>query len=228
MLPTAEEVAPWIESIIKLWDDEELFTEHHHRALHEARRWSPEIVGEDYAQCFTALAKHGTKSTPLSGDDPVTFSEKIHALADQFPWPGQKPREVSGESPGWLGEGTDQLLARVLSSETRLVVELGAWLGRSTRFIADHAPNAVVVSIDHWQGSPEHRISSEWRDMLPTLYETFLSLCWPYRERIVPLRMTTLEGLRMVGQFALAPDLIFVDAEHSLAAVSAELGRVKH
>jgi hypothetical protein len=110
-----------------------------------------------------------------------------------------------------------------VSGATRLVVELGAWLGLSTRFLADHAPNATVVSIDHWLGSPEHRAQSQFRGMLPTLYEAFLAACWEYRGRVIPLRMTTLQGLQTVADFGLAPDLVYVDAEHSFAAVSAEL-----
>jgi hypothetical protein len=122
-----------------------------------------------------------------------------------------------------MEDGPRDLLARALSAETPLVIELGSWLGLSTRYIADRAPNAVVVAVDHWRGSPEHHRHPEWRAMLPRLYETFLALCWEYRGRIVPLRMTTLEGLRTVAEFGLEPALIYVDAEHSAEAVTAEV-----
>lgn len=150
--------------------------------------------------------------------------DPIEGLRRMFPWPGERP-DIQGpvESPGWLGEGTEQILARSLSDETRLVVELGAWLGMSTRFIADLAPNATVISIDHWRGSPEHQAGPSFQSMLATLYETFLMLCWPYRDQVIPLRMSTLEGLRMVASRGLEPDLIYVDAEHSYEAVTAEL-----
>jgi hypothetical protein len=104
-----------------------------------------------------------------------------------------------------------------------LVVELGAWLGLSTRFLAWKAPDAVVAAVDHWRGSPEHHAQPEWRAMLPSLYETFLALCWPCHERIVPVRATTLEGLHLLAGFGLTPDLIYVDAEHGYEAVLAEL-----
>ena len=47
----------------------------------------------------------------------------------------------------------------------------------SSRLILDHALNAVLISVGHWRGSPEHRGRDEFRSMLPTLYETFLSAC---------------------------------------------------
>jgi hypothetical protein len=120
------------------------------------------------------------------------------------------------------------VLARELSEETKLVVELGAWLGMSSRFIAEHAPNATVVSVDHWKGSPEHRTQEEFRAVLPTLYESFLEQCWTYRDQIVPLRMTSLEGLQTVADFGLTPDLVYIDAEHSHPAVTSELELARH
>jgi hypothetical protein len=156
-------------------------------------------------------------------------TERLAALARALPWPADKPVVLlPTEHLGRLDDGVRALLAEELSAETRLVVELGAWLGLTTRFLADQAPNAVVVAIDHWLGSPEHHQRPEWQVMLPTLHETFLALCWPYRERIVPLRMTTLAGLRLLGDYGLAPDLIDVDAEHSYEAVLSELELSAH
>jgi hypothetical protein len=45
------------------------------------------------------------------------------------------------------------VLAELLSSQTRCVLELGSWLGSSTRFIADHAPNAVIICVDLWDNN---------------------------------------------------------------------------
>jgi hypothetical protein len=160
-------------------------------------------------------------------DEKTTATNNDHAierLRRAFPWPATRP-EVEGpiDNAGWLGDGTDVTLASALSDRTRIVVELGAWLGMSTRYIADRSPSATVISIDHWRGSPEHRTRAEFRSMLPTLYQTFLAQCWPYRDRIIPLQMSTLEGLRTVARFGVEPDVIYVDAEHSYEAVTSEL-----
>ena len=121
-----------------------------------------------------------------------------------------------------------ELLAKGLSDETRLVVEVGSWVGLSTRFIADRAPNAVVIAIDHWCGSPEHQRNPSWKAMLPGLYETFLALCWDYRGRIIPLSMTAIQGIHAVAGQGLQPDLIYVDGEHSYEAVSGEIELIRH
>lgn len=154
----------------------------------------------------------------------ATDADPLDRLRRAFPWPDEKPEAPEpAENAGWLGEGTDATLADALSDRTRVVVELGAWLGMSTRYILERAPNATVISVDHWEGSPEHRARDEFRAMLPTLYDTFLSLCWGHRERIVPLRMSTIDGLRTIARHGVEPDVIYVDAEHSYRAVTAEL-----
>jgi hypothetical protein len=149
--------------------------------------------------------------------------DPVARLRAEFPWPDERPEPGSVENPGWLGEGSEKVLAGAVLPETRVVVELGAWLGMSTRYLLELAPDATVISVDHWQGSPEHQSRPEYQAMLPKLYDTFLSLCWDDRERIVPLRMSTLDGLRKVAECGIEPDIIYLDAEHSYAAVTAEL-----
>jgi hypothetical protein len=151
-------------------------------------------------------------------------AEGIQKLADAFPWPRKKPAvKIPRDNLGWLADGAQELLARELSAGTQLVVELGAWLGLSTRFLADHAPHARVVTIDHWQGNRQHQERADWKAMLPKLYRTFLALSWNYRDRIIPLKMTTTEGLKTVASYGLSPELIYIDAEHSYEAVRADL-----
>lgn len=180
------------------------------RSVEDAREWYV------YQYLVTARpARNGWRG--VSG-------QSTDQLFRDFPWPAEKPEvQLPTKHLGWFSEGSKELLSRELSSETRLVVELGAWLGSSTRFIADRAPHATVISIDHWQGSPEHWRRPEWSEMLPTLYPAFLAMNWEYRNRIVPLRMTTREGLQTIARYGLKPDLIFFDAEHSTDAVLADL-----
>jgi hypothetical protein len=56
VIPSAQEVAPWVAAIEKLWDDPELEAEHHRLALAEARRWEPQRLAEQYERFFGCLA----------------------------------------------------------------------------------------------------------------------------------------------------------------------------
>lgn len=159
-------------------------------------------------------------------------SDGLDKLRVLYPWPEVKP-EVSEEAveiTSWVIPLA--LLKSNLSEGTRLVIELGSWVGESAKLILDHAPNATLICIDHWDGSKleNHRdFQSEYYEtykrMFPTLYEAFLSQCWEYRDRIIPLRAMTLEGLEVVSRFGLEPDLIYVDASHLYEDVKADVSR---
>jgi hypothetical protein len=145
--------------------------------------------------------------------------ERIEALAKAFPWPGQRPAiRQPCDCTGPPDEVSRRLLAEALSPGARLVVELGVRLGPTTRFIAERLPDAGVVAIDHWREYLEQRSQPELRIKLPALYETFLALCWPYRERIIPLRMASPRGPQVLADYGLRPDLIYVGGGYSYEA----------
>lgn len=155
-------------------------------------------------------------------ETPQRPSAALTQLATDYAWPQRQPTAAAKKDHGWLHPSTQDFLKSALSPEVKLVVELGCWLGLSTRFIADCAPQATVVAIDHWRGSPEHHSNPEWASMLDGLYESFLASCWEYRRRLIPLRVTTLDGLCILARRGLEPDVIYVDADHSFEAVEAD------
>lgn len=140
-----------------------------------------------------------------------------------FPWPEQPPDVAPRPKEGWLRPDTARLLAIHLTDETRVVLEIGAWLGLSTRFIAERAPNANVITIDHWRGSPEQIRDVRFAPVLAVLYETFLVNCWKLRHRIVPVRMASVDGMHELARFGVCPDLIYIDGDHSYEAVHNDL-----
>jgi hypothetical protein len=147
----------------------------------------------------------------------------LRGLAALHPWPSLPPQVPPNKEHGWLLDSTREVLAASLSAQSRVIVELGSWMGLSTRFLADHAPCATVIAIDHWKGGPDHQDNAEYRELLPQLYETFLSSCWEYRGRIIPVRASTIEGLREVARHGVRPDLIYMDADHRYVAVKRDL-----
>jgi predicted O-methyltransferase YrrM len=154
---------------------------------------------------------------------PREAAGRLETLQAAYPWPPAPPDVPARKNLGWLFPSTKELLQQVVKPEHRLIVELGSFVGLSTRFLADLAPQATIVAIDHWRGSPEHFTDPKSIPVLPILYETFLASCWDYRSRLVPLRMPTLDGLEQVARYGLCPDLIFVDASHAYEAVKADL-----
>jgi hypothetical protein len=146
-------------------------------------------------------------------------------------WPDKKP-DVPRLDHGWLTPNVKAVLKGFLSEETRLIVELGCWLGRSTRFMLDCAPNARLIAVDHWFGAKGHQ--GKFAGYLPDLYEKFLVACWGYRDRIEIYRGASTVGMKetwreIQWQFTRKehgeiptmgyPDLVYVDAGHDYNSV---------
>jgi glycosyltransferase involved in cell wall biosynthesis len=55
LLPTAEEVTPWVDWIIRLWDERALFDDLRRKSLAEARRWSPRELEPRYAEFVQSI-----------------------------------------------------------------------------------------------------------------------------------------------------------------------------
>lgn len=142
-------------------------------------------------------------------------------LREKYSWPTQIPNIPVNDYSFF---GNHSSLSLLLNKKMKLVVELGSWLGASTRFLLDKAPSATVIAIDHWEGSYEHKLF--WWNLLPTLYESFLANCWHYKERLIPMKTTTIEGLEEIFAAGLMPDLIYLDAAHDYASVTNDLEKM--
>ena len=60
LVPTAQEVAPWVAVIERLWDDTEFEASHRRRAFAEAQRWDKDKLAERYENFFkTMIARPG-------------------------------------------------------------------------------------------------------------------------------------------------------------------------
>ena len=185
--------------------------------------WEDAGIGLPRFNAFTLnLSLPGdTPPSPPTGSDPLKL--RLEQFSAAHRWPTERPAVPVPPERNWLFEGTRRALSETVPRESRLIVEVGSWLGRSTRFLCDLAPAAHVIAIDHWQGSPEHTQDAELQPLLPRLYETFLSESWKYRSRIIPVRASSVDGLRTVAAAGLSPDLVYLDADHSCDSVTADL-----
>ena len=148
----------------------------------------------------------------------ITFS--IFAIPQQeLPPPYDKAEILPFCSHGfYLNE--HQLAALIASKNIKTIVEVGCWLGLSTRHLARCLPkDGTVYAVDHWKGSSEHQPGQTyWIPQLPQLYEYFLSnaIQEGVAHKIVPVRMDSLEAAQTLH---LQVDLIYIDASHDTESV---------
>ncbi len=127
---------------------------------------------------------------------------------------------------GWFDQGKESVVGQLISQNpVRVVVEIGSFLGKSTRFIAQKLPQGGrVYAVDHWKGNREHQ-NPRRTDVYPRLdhlYERFLSnvihanLC----DKIFPIKASSLEAVKIIQE---QPDLVFVDGSHEYEDVLSDL-----
>jgi predicted O-methyltransferase YrrM len=102
----------------------------------------------------------------------------------------------------------------------KTVVEVGSWLGTSTRHIASLLPRGgKIYAVDHWEGSIEHQSDPR----TPHLYQQFLSnvIHTGLTNKIVPVKMASLEAASYLD--GLQVDLVYLDGAHDTESVLQDL-----
>jgi hypothetical protein len=54
-----------------------------------------------------------------------------------------------------------------------------------------------------------------WPPLLPHLFEMFLAETWEYRDRVIPVKAESVDGMQRVAGAGLQPEVVYVDADHS-------------
>jgi len=140
---------------------------------------------------------------------------------DDYKYPVDYPT-VPKDDHGWFTEWNEKLLLPQVKDK-KLVLELGSWLGKSTRKWLTNS-EANVICIDTWQGSLEHNEKRlDVKDKLQTLKDTFLNNQSEWKNRVYPVQATTVNGLAIVREYQVSPDFIYIDADHSYESVFIDL-----
>ena len=149
----------------------------------------------------------------------AVFAEFLDRNRMVSPWPAKCP-DLPEDDHGWFSSADEFVLDRVidmLAGVDRVynIVEVGAWLGRSTKYLAKAG---LVWSVDTWLGSPEHKdpARDDCRDRLPRLYEQWMANVWGYSSLLLPVRMTSSDASNLTWPEL---DLVFIDGDHSEAEV---------
>lgn len=140
-------------------------------------------------------------------------------LVANYPPPYDSIDVLPFNPQGWYinGPSMEWLIRR---GNVKIIIEVGSWLGLSTRHLAKTIPeDGIVYAVDHWKGSPNEDNSSF---DIPNLYRQFLSnvIHENLTHKIVPVRMSSLEASQVLK---VKPDLIYLDATHDFTNVMLDL-----
>jgi hypothetical protein len=162
---------------------------------------------------------------------PISDNKALHELTARFPWPMHRPNVQPDWGPQWFLDddsiGHTAALRRIARPDTRVIVELGSFAGRSTAGFLRICPQSHVIAIDTWKGSAEHHSDPTLRPLVSILFEVFQANLWEQRHRLTAMRTTTIEGMHTLHSLGVAPDMIYVDADHATEAVIEDIRTAK-
>lgn len=125
--------------------------------------------------------------------------------------------------PGWMELDELQFLAEQAAA-AQIVIEVGAWKGRSTRALADHCPG-TVYAIDSWSG-PTLTDAGEAYPLNTDVYADFRSYLGDRMEtgRVIAVREPSQTALpRLRAQLGRVADLVFIDGDHRYVTCAADI-----
>ena len=125
----------------------------------------------------------------------MAFTCRLYADGQGMSEPYCYTNDLEFDDHGWFFN-EKQLESCIREKNPMVVIEVGSWLGASTRFIGSRLPEGgKLYAVDTWLGSPSETVHTK-DPRLPFLYQLFLSnvkhAC--LTEVIVPVRMNSLEA----------------------------------
>ena len=79
ILPTAEEMEPWVEAIIRLWDDPAWYQEQSIKATNQGQLWHPDRLRPLYAEFFQNVQQQPRPPMMAAASEPVPAGRPIPA-----------------------------------------------------------------------------------------------------------------------------------------------------
>ena len=126
--------------------------------------------------------------------------------------------KIYKEIEGWFDHESayDYIIENIPKDGT--IVELGAWLGKSSAYLCDNAPQNIII-IDTWKGSPNelqtfHKLATE-----TDIYNIFQSNM--EGREYTAIRETSLQASKQFEDNSL--DAVFIDLTHTYEEVKQDI-----
>lgn len=126
---------------------------------------------------------------------------------------------------GWMAVPELEFLASQARVNKR-IIELGSFLGRSTRALADNT-EGKVLAIDHWRGPNDVEIAGReflfesFVENLKDRIDSGVCIPWNIDHRDIDARLACVQMENAWGTHS--ADMIFIDGDHSYSAVHQDI-----
>jgi predicted O-methyltransferase YrrM len=123
------------------------------------------------------------------------------------------------EIPGWMNEATELPWLAEQASKHKMIAEIGSYLGRSTRAMADNT-SGIIYAVDTWEGTlGDEKFPKEPHEgyFLDEFTKNLGDHLW--NGTVKALRMTSLEAAAQFARNGVKFDMVFIDSAHDYESV---------
>jgi len=127
--------------------------------------------------------------------------------------------KTTHEIQGWFNHANAYLWLLNQMPDDGKFIELGAWLGKSTSYLCDHAGSKEIYVLDSWEGSPNEIDTNHSAAKTMDLFEVFKANMGS--RNYIPLHGDSLEfAEKFEDEFF---DVAFIDLTHTYEAVKQDI-----
>lgn len=119
---------------------------------------------------------------------------------------------------GWMGESELLWLAEQAQTH-KIIVEIGSFLGRSTRALADNT-SGLVFAVDDWHGPRDSHVEI-WPSHRECLFDLFVENMDGLQGRLNVVRKD--HGSIESADIPCSPDMVFIDGDHQQESVERDI-----
>jgi hypothetical protein len=137
------------------------------------------------------------------------------------------------------GNGSKKIFDILFSKyNINIFVEIGTFTGGGIKYLLGKKENIFIISIDTWdnqllidilkkdkqlESNPYHifEIINELETY--SIYDAFLTNIWENKDKILPLKMDSINGLEKIKELNITPDVIYIDSSHQYENTKNEL-----
>lgn len=155
------------------------------------------------------------------GSVKASWKDRWKLLTDSMLTPPEgKGTRPAGATLSWLSNQAKAALTETIPTNATCILELGAFRGEATAWLAANFPKARVVAVDEWSGArfpqPKH---PHWRTMLPEIWRSFSANCWDFKTRVWPWKDRQDLALPKLKRLGVRPDVVVIHPDYDTSSV---------
>lgn len=153
------------------------------------------------------------------------------SLQAEYPWPDTRP-PCGPHVHGWCVH-TEQWKALLSGIDRPIMLELGAWTGKTSAWLCEQFPELRLIAADVWtvtRPAAMLYLQNHWArwvagGMVPadqTPCDLYRSNLWGHRDRVVAVREASVAAMQAVAAH-IQPSVVYIDADHAYEAARPDI-----